>query len=411
MGQLQSQEATLVDSPQQADVLIINTCGFIEIAKQESVDAILEAERLKRKNPHKKLIVCGCLSERYAAELQKEMPLVDGFFGTEDYENVLRFLNYPGTGSHDFLYEKRILSTPSHYAFLKISEGCNHTCAFCAIPLMRGRHRSRAIPEIVAEAKSLAVKGVKELIVISQDTTFYGLDLYQSQKIVELLTELEKIDGIEWIRLHYLYPTTVQDKLIDYIAASEKVVPYLDMPIQHITNRMLKVMKRGGKSERIYSIFEQARAKIPGLTIRTTLIVGHPGETEEDFDSLKNCIRELKFDRMGVFTYSHEENTSAYHLQDLEEQIKQQRYAELMRIQRKISLEKNLSKVGHTVKVVIDEIDWKHMTAVGRTEGDSPEIDNEVIIEPIDRALNVGDFAFACITDASEYELYGKLGD
>ncbi len=409
LGQLKSAKAEVVESPEEADVVILNTCGFIDMAKQESIEAILEAEQLKKSDPTKKVVVCGCLSERYQSDLRKEMPLVDGFFETEDYENILNFLDYQPDSSSEFLYEKRLLTTPSHYAYLKISEGCNHTCAFCAIPLMRGRHRSRTIQEIVEEAKLLAAQGVKELIIISQDTTFYGLDLYKSQKIVDLLQQLELIDGIEWIRLHYLYPTTVQNELIDLMAESKKIVPYLDMPIQHVTDSMLRIMKRGGKSARIRDIFERARKKIPNVTLRTTIIVGHPGETETDFEALKKFVKEFRFDRLGVFTYSHEENTSAFELDDLDPDIKQERYNELMEIQQSISLEKNQEKIGQHTTILIDEVDWAAFTAAGRTAGDSPEIDNEVIIESLDRALHVGEFADVEITDASEYELYAKL--
>lgn len=411
VGQLKAHQATFVDTPEEANVLVINTCGFIEMAKKESIDAILEAEQLKQEDPEKKIVVCGCLSERYLESLQKEMPSVDGFFGTEDYDNILKFLNYRPQSSPDFLYEQRVLLTPKHYAFLKISEGCNHTCAFCAIPLMRGKHRSRSIEQIVEEAELLAAGGVKELIVISQDTTFYGLDNYRSQKIVALLEKLEAVAGIDWIRLHYLYPTTVQDALIDYMAGSAKVVPYLDMPVQHITDHMLQVMKRGGKSRRIRQIFEDARSKIKDVTLRSTVIVGHPGETEADFQALKEFISEIRFDRMGVFCYSHEENTSAFGLTDLEQGLKEARYAELMAIQQEISLENNQAKVGRDMSVLIDEVDWASMSAVGRSKGDSPEIDNEVILENLKQPLNPGEFVDVSIIDASEYELYAKIKD
>lgn len=411
MGQLQAHRAELVDDPEDAEVIIINTCGFIQPAKEESIQAILEAEQLKKADPSKKVLVCGCLSQRYARELRRELPLVDAFFGTEDYANILKFLEYDQPSAPDHLYERRTLSTPGHYAYLKIAEGCNHTCAFCAIPLMRGRHRSRPLPELTEEARLLADRGVKELILISQDTTFYGLDLYREQKLLPLLQELERISGIEWIRLHYLYPTTVPDALIDYLAESEKVVPYLDMPVQHITDRMLAIMKRGGNSRRIRQIFEQARQKIPGVTLRTTLIVGHPGETEADFAALKDFVQEFQFDRLGVFTYSHEENTPAHALEDLDPDIKEARYAELMEIQQHISWQKNQARVGETLRVLLDEVDWQTMTAVGRTAGDSPEIDNEVIIESVHRPIRVGEFVEASVVDASEYELYAKLGE
>ena len=411
LGQLRSRNAQIVEAPESADVIIINTCGFIEMAKQESIEAILEAEQLKKDHPGKKVVVCGCLSQRYATELRAEMPGIDGIFGTEDYANILKFLDYDPRLSPEFLYEQRILTTSKHYAYLKISEGCNHTCAFCAIPLMRGRHRSRPLEQIIDEARRLADQGVKELIIISQDTTFYGLDLYQSQRLVELLEQLEAVEGIEWIRLHYLYPTTVQDRLIDYMAGSAKVVPYLDMPVQHISDRMLKIMKRGGKAHRIRNIFEQAREKIQDVTLRTTFIVGHPGETESDFQALKEFVAAFRFDRMGVFTYSHEEKTSAYELEDLDPEVKQARYDELMQVQRQISFDNNQQKHGKTCRVIVDEIDWTAMNAFGRTAGDSPEIDNEVVITDLNRALRVGEFVNVEIFDVSEYELYGKLKD
>lgn len=409
LGQLQSRQSELVDTPEDADVIIVNTCGFIEAAKRESIEAILEAEQIKKKNPAKKVVVCGCLSQRYGEELRREMPLIDGIFGAEDFANILNFLDLPANGKADFLYEKRLLTTPRHYAYLKISEGCNHTCAFCAIPLMRGRHRSRPLEQIVEETRQLAARGVKELIIISQDTTFYGLDLYGSQRLVDLLRRLEELPGIEWIRLHYLYPTTVQDELLDVMAQSEKIVPYLDMPVQHISDRMLKIMKRGGKSHRIRQIFEQAREKIAGVTLRTTFIVGHPGETEPDFYALKEFVETMQFERVGVFAYSHEENTAAFQLEDLDPAVKQARYDEIMQLQQEISLQKNREKVGQCLPVLIDEVDLSTLTAIGRTAGDSPEIDNEVVISPLGRAVNAGDFVRVQIRDASEYELYANI--
>ncbi|NOX38534.1 MAG: 30S ribosomal protein S12 methylthiotransferase RimO [Calditrichaeota bacterium] len=409
MGQLKARKAELVDSPEEADVVIINTCGFIHLAKQESVDAILEAEQLKKQDPSKKIVVCGCLSQRYARELRRELPAVDAFFGTEDYQNILKFLNFPDDTPPEYLFEQRYLTTRSHYAYLKISEGCNHTCAFCAIPLMRGRHRSRPISQVVAEARMLAERGVKELILVAQDTTFYGVDLYQKPRIVDLLEELEQIEGLVWIRLHYLYPTTVPDELIAFMARSSRVVPYLDMPIQHITDRMLAIMKRGGSSRRIREIFELARQRIPDVTLRTTLIVGHPGETDADFQALKAFVQEMEFDRLGVFTYSHEENTAAYAMEDLPEALKEARYQEIMELQREISFRKNREWIGQTVAVMIDEVDPENRLAFGRTRGDSPEIDNEVILEDIPGDLAGGQIRQVTIVDASEYELYGHV--
>lgn len=410
MGQLTARQAELVDEPQDAEVIIINTCGFIEAAKHESVQAILEAEELKKSDPDKKVLVCGCLSARYQEQMQREMPMIDGFFGTEDYDRILSALSYARGGDSDFLYENRQLSTPGHYAFLKIAEGCNHTCAFCAIPLMRGKHRSRSIESIVAEARQLAKQGVKELIIISQDTTFYGLDIYGRQRLVDLLRELEQIDGIEWIRLHYLYPTTVQDSLIDLMGEQNKIVPYLDMPIQHISDQMLKVMKRGGNARRIRQIFERARERIDDVVLRTTFIVGHPGETQKDFEALKQALETFEFERVGVFTYSHEENTPAFKLQDsVPPEEKEARFATLMNIQKEISLRKNLARVGTTTRVLIDEVDWSSMTLFGRTTGDSPEIDNEVHVHTVERVVNTGDFVDVIIEDATEYELLATI--
>lgn len=410
MGQLSGSGASLVSTPDDADILIINTCGFIASAKQESIDAILEAEQIKKENPGKRIIVCGCLSKRYREDLKKELPVVDAFFGTEDYGNILNFLHYPGKVSPGFLYENRFQTTPAHYAFLKIGEGCNHTCSFCAIPFIRGKYRSRPVPQIVKEAEMLARRGVRELILISQDSTFYGLDTDGFQKLVYLLKELEKIEGIEWIRLHYLYPTTVQDELIKHIAASRKVVPYLDMPIQHISDRMLRIMKRGGNSERIREIFNSARKTIPGVTLRTTIIVGHPGETATEFEELTRFIREMKFDRLGVFKYSHEENTPAYKMNEfVPQEVIDERYNVLMEIQKEISTEKNNAKTGKTVQVIIDEVNRDRSYAIGRTPGDSPEIDNEVIVESIPPDLKTGSILNVLITDAAEYDLYGKI--
>jgi ribosomal protein S12 methylthiotransferase len=412
MGQLADNKAKFVSDPLEADVIVINTCGFIDKAKEESVEAILDAEQIKNKHPDKKLIVCGCLSQRYPEQLKKEIPSIDGLFGTEDYINIINFLNFSHKKSPEFLYEKRFQITPSHYAYLKIAEGCNHTCSFCAIPLMRGKHRSRSIKQIVTEAKLLASKGVRELILISQDTSFYGLDIYGEQKLVELLSQLSGISGIEWIRVHYLYPATVQKNMIDLIVSSEKIVPYLDMPIQHISNKMLKMMKRGNNARKIQEILEYARTKNPKTTLRTTVIVGHPGETKEDFEELKGFISQYKFDRLGVFQYSKENGTAAFgYKMNVPSTEKEERFNELMEIQKEISLKKNQSKMGSKVRVIIDEVNKDENYAVGRSNADSPEIDNEVIMNSLSRNINVGDFQDVRITDASEYELYGKIED
>ena len=409
LGQLKAHKARLVDDPEEADVLIINTCGFIHLAKQESVDAILEAERLKQEDPSKKIVVCGCLVQRYAGELRKELPAVDAFFGTEDYQNILKFLNVAHELTPEHLFERRYLTTRGHYAYLKISEGCNHTCSFCAIPRIRGRYRSRPISQIVSEARMLAEQGVKEIILVAQDTSFYGMDLYKEQRIVDLLKALEQIPGVEWIRLHYLYPTTVQEALIDQMAHSGRIVPYLDMPVQHITDRMLRIMRRGGSAGRIRAIFSQVRRRIPGVTLRTTLIVGHPGETEADFQALKDFVQEMQFERLGVFTYSHEDHTAAYAMEDLPEERKEARYREIMELQREISLRKNREWMGRKVTVMIDETDATQRIAFGRTPGDSPEIDNEVVLEDIPDDLLPGQIRSVRVVDASEYELYGRV--
>ncbi len=408
MGQLKANAVPLIEDPQGADVIIVNTCGFITPAKQESIDAILEAGQIKKNNPDLKLLVCGCLSQRYQTDLQKEIPEVDQYFGTEDFQSILKYLNL-NADAPDHLYETRHLSQQSHFAYLKIAEGCNHKCAFCAIPLMRGQYRSRRISEIIKEAQILAQSGVKELILIAQDTTFYGLDLYKEQRIVELVGELEKVEGIEWIRLHYAYPTTFPNELIDVMAASSKIVHYMDLPLQHITDSMLRIMKRGGKVHRIRRILHDLREKIPDIALRTTFIVGHPGETEEDFGILKEFVREMKFDRLGVFTYSPEENTSAYPLQYPEPATAEKRYAELMDIQQKISYDSNQKKIGQVFRVLIDEVNPATMSAIGRTYADSPEIDNEVILENLTWLPQPGSFVMAEITDAGEYELFAHI--
>jgi len=409
MGQVEAGKAVLVEKPEEADVMIINTCGFITPAKQESIDAILEAERIKQKDPQKKIVVCGCLSSRYGSELRKELPAVDAFFGTEDYAGILKFLGMDEDLSPEFLYERRHQTTPRHYAYLKIAEGCNHKCAFCAIPLMRGRHRSKPISILVKEAERLAENGVKEIIIVSQDSTFYGIDLYGKPKIVDLLKELEKIEGIEWIRLHYLYPTSVPPDLIETMSRSTKIVPYLDMPVQHISDRMLGIMKRGGNAFRIRQIFKEARRKIKDVALRTTLIVGHPGETDADFELLLNFVQEMRFDRLGVFPYSHEEHTAAFELPDLPEEVKEERYRKLMEVQQQISLENNEAKVGKVFRVILDEVNHQEQYAIGRTTADSPDIDNEVIIQSFRPKFKPGDFINVKIIDATEYELYGEL--
>ena len=371
-------------------------------------EAILEAGEIKKGKEDLTVIVCGCLSGRYAQNLKKQIPQVDVYLGTEDYTNILNYLNL-SVKRPEHLYENRILTTPSHYAYLKISEGCNHKCAFCAIPLMRGKHRSRSIEDIVREAQLLSDKGVKELILIAQDTTFYGLDLYKKQRILDLLGELEQLEKIEWIRLHYAYPTTIQDELIDLMANSQKIINYVDLPIQHISDKMLKLMKRGGTSVRIKRILNQLRKRIPDVAIRSTLIVGHPGETEVEFEELMEFISEFKFDRLGVFVYSPEEGTAAFKLKAPKKEIADERHARLLSHQQKISAEKNLKLMGKTIRVILDEYDKTRGIGRGRTYADSPEIDNEVVIEHLNNTLNPGSFYTVLISDTAEYELFGKI--
>ncbi len=408
LGQLKANEAVLIDSPDEADVIIVNTCGFIHSAKQESIQAVLEAVKIKKKKDVVKILVSGCLSARYKQNLKELIPEVDEYFGTEEFSRILKYLDFP-VSSPGHLYENRYLTTSSHYAYLKIAEGCNHKCAFCSIPLMRGRHRSRPIEQITHEAQILADRGVKEIILIAQDTTFYGVDLYKKQRLSDLLMQMEKINGIKWIRLHYAYPTTFQDELIDIMQASSKIVHYVDLPLQHIADKMLKLMKRGGTSKRIKKILERLRTRIPDVALRTTFIVGHPGETDENFNELVQFIKDFRFDRMGAFVYSPEENTAAFKLKPPPGEVAENRYAELMQTQQIISQEKNQDWVGRTLQVLVDEINPRSGIAFGRTYADSPEIDNEVIIENSVEKLKVGKFYHTKITKAAEYELFGLV--
>lgn len=408
MGQLQANGVPILEDPQEADIIILNTCGFITPAKEESIQAIMEASELKKEKPDMHLLVCGCLSARYAKTLVEKIPEVDAYFGTEKFTDILNYLNLE-VKSPKHLYEQRYISQKSHYAYLKISEGCNHKCAFCAIPLMRGQHKSRPMEDIVREAQLLAQKNVKEIILIAQDTTFYGLDLYKKQQIMDLLIELEKINGIEWIRIHYAYPTTFQDKLIDLIRGSNKIVHYIDLPIQHISDNILRIMKRGGTSKRIRKILLNLRKQIPDIAMRTTFLVGHPGETEKDFLELLNFTEEFQFDRLGLFTYSAEENTAAYKLSAPSQKIAEQRYNKIMSLQQKISLKKNQAKIDKTFPVIIDEINSENNTALGRTYADSPEIDNDVIIQNISQTIKTGQFYNIKISDAAEYTLFGYI--
>ena len=392
------------DSDRKANIIIVNTCGFIDLAKQESIDTILHYAKKKSKGKIDKLYVTGCLSQRYKDQLEEEIPEVDAFFGTMELPNILSKLE--ADYKHDLVGE-RWISTPTHYAYLKISEGCNRTCSFCAIPLMRGKHISQPIEALVEQAKALAKKGVKEIMLIAQELTYYGLDLYKKRALPELLEALNAVDGIEWIRLHYAYPSKFPLETLDAIANLPKVCKYLDIPLQHASDNVLKSMKRQITNEETIELIKTIREKVPGIAIRTTFLVGSPGETEADFEFLKAFVQKQKFDRLGVFQYSHEESTSAYELEDdVPEEVKEERAAELMAIQEPISLEINESKVGKTMKVLIDrkEGDFYY----GRTEFDSPEVDNEVLIDAEKYYVRIGDFANIFIESASEFDLIGK---
>lgn len=393
------------ETNEKSDIIIINTCGFIDLAKEESIQTILDYAEKKKEGEIKKLFVTGCLSQRYKDDLEVEIPEVDAFFGTLEMPSLLSKLNA------DFKHElvgERWISTPSHFAYLKIAEGCNRTCSFCAIPLMRGIHVSRNIEDIVVEAKSLARRGVKELMLISQELTYYGLDTYKKRMLPELLTELANIEGIEWIRLHYAYPSKFPLEIFEVMAAQPKICNYLDMPLQHAQNDVLARMRRQITVEETRELLEKARSLVPGITLRSTFLVGFPGETEAEFEALCDFIVEASLDRVGVFTYSHEESTRAHDLvEDVPEEVKMERANRIMEIQSAISYEKNKAKIGKSFKVLFDKIENGHF--VGRTEGDSPEVDNEVLIPVKGNYVRLGDFAEVTITDASEYDLIGVL--
>lgn len=388
-----------------SSIVIINTCGFIDNAKQESIDTILEYAQAKKDGLLDKLYVTGCLSERYKNNLESEIKEVDAFFGTRELPKLLKTLN--ADYKHELIGE-RIITTPSHYAYLKISEGCDRPCSFCAIPLMRGKHISTPIEQLVNQARNLAKQGVKELILIAQELTFYGLDIYKERKLSALLEELCKVEGIEWIRLHYAYPTGFPMDVIETMKNNPKICNYLDIPLQHAANNMLKAMRRGTTRENTTQLVKDIRAIIPNIAIRTTFIVGFPGETKEDIEEMKDWVKEMKFDRLGVFTYSHEENTHAFGLKDdVSEKEKQRRAAEVMELQQGISLALNESKIGKTFKVLFDRVEGDYF--VGRTEFDSPEVDNEVLVEKANNFVRIGDFATVEITGADDFDLYGRI--
>jgi ribosomal protein S12 methylthiotransferase len=388
-----------------ANVVVINTCGFIDNAKQESVDTILRYVDAKEEGIVDKVYVTGCLSQRYKDDLEKEIPEVDAWFGTRDLSRLLKV--FKADYKHELVGE-RILTNPSHYAYLKISEGCDRPCSFCAIPLMRGKHISRPIEELVLEAKNLAKAGTKELLLIAQDSTYYGLDLYKKRNLADLLKHLSDVPGIAWIRLHYAFPTGFPMDALDVMAERSNICKYLDIPLQHGSTNMLKIMRRGTTREKTEELLQTIREKVPGIAIRTTMIAGHPGETEKEFQEMMTFIEKSRFERLGIFAYSHEENTHAYSMaDDVPTEVKQQRTDAVMELQQSISLELNQQKIGSVQKVLIDRKEGGNF--IGRTEFDSPEVDNEVIIDGKENYLRIGDFVSATITQATEFDLTGEV--
>ncbi|MDW5290081.1 30S ribosomal protein S12 methylthiotransferase RimO [Formosa sp. PL04] len=404
MGQLKASGKDVVHE-EEGNIVVINTCGFINNAKEESVNTILEFMQKKEDGEVDKVFVTGCLSERYKPDLQKEIPNVDEYFGTTELPALLKAL---GADYKHELIGERLTTTPKNYAYLKIAEGCDRPCSFCAIPIMRGKHKSTPIEEIVIEAEKLAAKGVKELILIAQDLTYYGLDIYKKRNLAELLEALVKVDGIEWIRLHYAFPTGFPMDVLDIMNREPKICNYIDIPLQHISDRILKSMRRGTTQEKTTKLLQEFRKAVPNMTIRTTLIVGYPGETEEDYQTLKQWVQDMRFERLGCFTYSHEENTHAYLLEDdVPQDVKQDRANEIMEIQSQISWELNQAKIGQEFKVVIDRKEGNYF--VGRTEFDSPDVDNEVLIDATKNYLKTGEFAQVVITEAADFDLYAEV--
>jgi len=404
MGQLKSNNKNVVHD-EEGNIVVINTCGFIDNAKQQSIDTILENVKKKNEGLIDKVFVTGCLSERYKPDLKKEIPDVDEYFGTTEMPSLLKHL---GADYKHELIGERLLTTPKNYAYLKISEGCDRPCSFCAIPLMRGKHKSVSIEDLVSQAKILAEKGIKELILIAQDSTYYGIDLYGTRSLSKLLKELVKVDGIEWIRLHYAFPNGFPVDVLEVINSEPKICNYIDIPLQHISNKILKSMKRGASMEKINDLLQMFRDKVPEIAIRTTLIVGYPGETNEDYELLKEWVKNTKFDRLGCFTYSHEENTGAYKLiDDVPQKIKNERLNEIMEIQSQISWELNQKKIGKKFKVLIDRKRGNYY--VGRTQYDSPDVDNEVLIQADTNFLRVGEFVDVKIIEASDFDLYAEV--
>jgi ribosomal protein S12 methylthiotransferase rimO len=403
MGQLKAGGKNVVHE-QEGNIVVINTCGFINNAKEESINTILEYVQQKEAGLIDKVFVMGCLSERYKPDLEKEIPDVDQYFGTSELPALLKVL---GADYKHELIGERLTTTPKNYAYLKISEGCDRPCSFCAIPLMRGAHISTPIEALVTEAEKLAAKGVKELILIAQDITYYGLDLYKKRALADLLRALVKVEGIEWIRIHYAFPTGFPMDVIEVMKEEPKICNYLDIPLQHISDPILASMKRGTTQEKTTKLLKKFREAMPEMAIRTTLIVGYPGETQADFEALKSFVQEMRFDRLGCFTYSHEENTTAYELKDdVPEEVKLARANEIMEIQSQISWELNQQKIGKTFRCLIDRKEGNYF--VGRTEYDSPDVDNEVLIDAKKHYVKTGDFVEVKIIDATDYDLYGE---
>jgi len=407
MGQLAANKMDVEHESEKddANIVVINTCGFIDNAKEESINTILEQAERKEAGSIDKLYVTGCLSERYKPDLEREITNVDQYFGTTDLPKLLKVLG--ADYKHELLGE-RLTTTPKHYAYLKIAEGCDRPCSFCAIPLMRGKHKSTPIEQLVIEAKNLAKNGVKELILIAQDLTYYGLDIYKKRRLADLLIELSKVEGVEWIRLHYAFPTGFPQDVLDVIRNNDKVCNYIDIPLQHINDEILKSMKRGTSHQKTNDLLKAFRKKAPNMAIRTSLIVGYPGETEERFQELKQWVQDTKFDRLGVFTYSHEENTSAHVLEDdVPDEVKKARQEEIMDLQTHISWGLNQKKIGKTFKVLFDRKEGDYF--IGRTEFDSPDVDNEVLVKANDTYIRMGDFANIKIEKTDHFDLYGVV--
>lgn len=408
MNQLKGNEIAVTHESDKddANIVVVNTCGFIDLAKQESIDTILHYASVKNQGDIEKLYVTGCLSQRYKDDLEKEIPEVDAYFGTLDLPFLLEELG--ADYKHDLIGERSLLTTPSHYAYLKISEGCNRTCSFCAIPLMRGKHVSKPIERLVIEAKNLVKNGVKEVMLIAQELTYYGLDIYKKRALADLLRALSDVNGLEWIRMHYAYPYKFPLDVMDVVRERDNICNYLDMPLQHISDSVLKRMRRHITKADTYELIKNIRQRVPNIALRTTLLMGFPGETDKDVEELAQFVRDARFERLGIFQYSHEENTSAHELEDdIPADVKAERTNYIMEIQESISAELNQEKIGKTFKVLFDRKEGDQF--IGRTEYDSPEVDNEVIVNAANNYVRVGDFANIFVRDAGEFDLYGDV--